>query len=472
LSVRTADVIICGAGLAGISAGYHLAVRHGTGRILLVDEGPPLALTSDKSSEGYRNWWPGFGCAPGAAEPLPASSAMVRLVDRSIDILEALARDNGNAFHMNRRGYLYVTADPARAAAMRSEAEQISALGAGPLRCYPGDATSEASYRPAPSEDFEDQPTGADFIADPALLREHFPYLAGHTVAALHVRRAGWLSAQQLGMYLLEQARAHGVELVRARVTGVRVTGGRVAAVHLAGAGGDEIVATRCLVNAAGPLCREVGRLVGVELPVFAELHAKVAFNDSLGALPREAPLTIWADSQHLAWRAEEAEAWAESPDTAWLLKEFPPGVHGRPEGGPGSRTVLLLWAYHTPPVEATWPPAFDPLYAELTLRGMATMVPALRPYVDRLPRVWIDGGYYLKTRENRPLIGPLPVGGAHFIGALSGFGVMACCAAGELLALHVAGDTLPEYAPAFTLERYADPAYLDAIEHLDDGQL
>ena len=31
-----------------------------------------------------------------------------------------------------------------------------------------------------------------------------------------------------------------------------------------------------------------------------------------------------------------------------------------------------------------------------------------------------IDGGYYCKTQENRPLVGPLPVAGAYMIGALS----------------------------------------------------
>ena len=36
----------------------------------------------------------------------------------------------------------------------------------------------------------------------------------------------------------------------------------------------------------------------------------------------------------------------------------------------------------------------------------------------------------------------------------------MAACAGGELLATHIAGTTLPTYAPAFLLARYDDPAY------------
>src|SRR5512143_619614 len=106
----TAEIVICGAGLAGASAAYHLAVREGIRDILIVDQGAPLSLTSDKSTECYRNWWPGLpGSGPGFESAYGA--AMVRLVDRSIDIMEALARESGNVFHLNRRGYLYLTGD-------------------------------------------------------------------------------------------------------------------------------------------------------------------------------------------------------------------------------------------------------------------------------------------------------------------------------------------------------------------------
>jgi glycine/D-amino acid oxidase-like deaminating enzyme len=121
---------------------------------------------------------------------------------------------------------------------------------------------------------------------------------------------------------------------------------------------------------------------------------------------------------------------------------------------------ALMLWAYDTPPVAPTFPPAFDPMYAEVTLRGLTAMLPGLAAYRDRASRPIIDGGYYCKTRENRPLIGPLPVTGAYVIAAMSGFGIMAGCGAGDLLAAHVTGSPLPSYAPAFALERYEDPAY------------
>jgi glycine/D-amino acid oxidase-like deaminating enzyme len=84
-----------------------------------------------------------------------------------------------------------------------------------------------------------------------------------------------------------------------------------------------------------------------------------------------------------------------------------------------------------------------------------------------------VDGGYYTKTRENRPLIGPLPIEGAYIIGGLSGFGIMAACGAGELLAASIAGNDLPPHAAAFSLARYEDPEYRKLLENWGEtGQL
>ena len=163
----------------------------------------------------------------------------------------------------------------------------------------------------------------------------------------------------------------------------------------------------------------------------------------------------------------------AASEEDKMLLGEFPPGVHARPEGSPGSQTLLILWTYDADSIEPVWPIPFDPRYPEIALRGLATMIPGLKAYFGRTPKPVVDGGYYTKTRENRPLIGPLPVEGAYVIGALSGFGLMAAGASGELLAAHLTGGDLPHYAPAFALERYEDLAYRKLLDNWGaSGQL
>ncbi|MCW5865520.1 MAG: FAD-binding oxidoreductase [Anaerolineae bacterium] len=461
MTPTTADIVICGAGIAGISAAYHLAARHGIGDILLVEEGAPLMLTSDKSTEAYRNWWPGPG------------DAMVRFMNRSIDLLEELAGLSGNVFHLNRRGYVFLTADPARAEGYRRSAEASSALGAGELRVHRGQPT-DPPFPPAVAEGYAPELGGADLVLDPALIRRRFPFVTPDAVAMLHPRRCGWLSAQQLGMWLLDEARARGVRLVNGRVTAVDTTGGRVRGVTIRTAGGEQRIATGGFVNAAGPLVGEVGRLLGVDLPVFNELHGKVAINDPLGIVPRDAPLLIWSDPVTLPWADEEREALAADDETRWLTEPFPAGVHFRPEGGAGARTLLLLWTYDVKPAPAVWPTTFEPEYAEIVVRGLARMVPGLAAYAGNFGRPIVDGGYYCKTQENRPLIGPLPVDGAYILGALSGYGIMASQAGADLLAAYIAGSTRPGYAPAFALSRYDDPAYRALLAAWDPttGQL
>lgn len=450
-------ILICGAGIAGISVAYHLAVRHGMREIILVDELPPLSLTSDKSTECYRNWWPGPG------------DAMVSLMNRSIDLLEELAQSNNNAFHLNRRGYVYLTANQAKIPDMISAANESSGLGAGPLRIHQG-LPGDPAYLPFDPIAFADQPIGADLLLDSGLIHNHFPYLSENVVAALHVRRAGWFSAQQLGTYLLDQARAYGVKLIRARLTGVDVKAGQVFNIHLDD--GRQIEVQK-FINAAGPFLNNISQMLGIELPVYCELHYKVGFKDQLGAIPRDAPLLIWVDPQTLSWSPEERQLLSSEDHSRWLLNELPSGVHTRPEGPADSPIILILWEYHTMVVEPVWPPPLDWDYPEISLRGLATMIPGLQVYVGKSPRPALDGGYYTRTRENRPLIGPLPVEGTYVIGALSGYGLMASLAAGELLAAHIAGTALPPYASAFLLTRYADESYQQLLTNWgSSGQL
>ncbi|NJN54626.1 MAG: FAD-binding oxidoreductase [Anaerolineae bacterium] len=457
----SADIVICGAGISGISAAYYLAVKHGLKNVILVDEREPLTFTSDKSTECYRNWWPGPG------------DEMVRYMNRSIDLLEQLADESDNFFGLNRRGYVFLTGDTEKAKEMQAFAQEASDLGAGELRIHRG-LPDDPPYIPHHAEGYKNMPAGADLILDPALIQHTFPFITDQAIAMLHPRRCGWFSAQQLGMYLLQQAKEHGVQLWPGQLTDVVVAEGRVTAVnvHLTN-GGPTTIHTSRFLNAAGPLIGQVAQKMGVELPIFNELHAKISIRDELGIIPRDVPLMIWEDPVHLLWSDEERTELAADPELSWLLKQFPAGVHFRPEGAGDSPMLLILWTYDLEAKEVVWPPQFDPDYPEIVLRGLARMVPGLAPAIGRA-RPWVDGGYYCKTRENRPLIGPLPVEGAYLFGAVSGYGIMASQAGGELIAAHIMGSALPGYAPAFLLSRYDDPAYQQLLANWDatSGQL
>lgn len=449
------DAVVCGAGIAGIAAAYALADA-GLRKVLIVDPGPPLSLTSDKSTECYRNWWPGPG------------DAMVSLMNRSIDLMEGHARASDNRFLLDRRGYLFVSARPEMIETFEAQALEAQSLGAGPLRRI----GSPSDYCPAAPQGFESPLDGADLMTDPELIRTHFPYVSADAVAVLHARRCGSLSAQQLGMYLLEEARNKGVSLATAEFLGAGTAAGRVSEVRLRIDGAERSVQTDTVVIATGPYLKSSAAKLGADLPVVVERHIKISLPDALGAMPRTAPLTIWTDPIDLPWSADEREALAQSEETQSLLRTFPGGVHGRPVGS--GDQVLMYWTYDCEEAETPeFPLEWDPYLPEITLRGMAVLVPGLEAYFDPMPKPYVDGGYYTKTPENRPLIGPLDLAGAYVCSAFSGFGIMASCASGELLAQHVTGGALPAYAAAFEPARYRDPAYRALLEDWDSsGQL
>ena len=400
---QTAEIVIAGAGMAGIAAAHEFAVRARAGRVVLVDPRDPLSLTSSKGTEAYRNYWPG------------PDEAMVRFMNRSIDLLDALDRDSEHAFELNRRGYVFLTADPV-------EAER--------LRGHDG--------------------PGAQFLDDRRAIRARYPCVTDRVVAMLHVRRAGFMNAMTLGHWLLARARAHGADWVRDEVTSLVVDNGRFVAVRLAS--GARIDA-RAFVLAVGPLLPEWTARLEIRVPIANELHGKIAFEDEAGVVPRDAPLMIWNDAVGLPWGT------------------FPAGVHLRPRG---HQSILGIWTYDARVGPATFPPAFDPGYADIVLGGLAAMIPGLAIYSGRGREAIVDGGYYCKTPDNRPLIGPTAIEGVYLLGALSGFGIMGSQAAADLLAAHLLEQPLPDYAGAFHPARFEDPAYQSVLAQLGpaSGQL
>lgn len=438
------DVAVIGAGNVGIAVAYYL-LRHQAVRVVLIDAGAPMALTSAQSGENYRNWWP--------------HPVMRAFTDHAIDLMEEIARVSENRLNMTRRGYALATRRERPQDLIAELYRGYGETAGDRIRFH--ETGGRSGYRPALSQDWEDAPDGVDVLMDRALIREHFPSYAPDIATVLHIRRAGDISGQQMGAWMLEAIRAAGGRLRRARLTAVEGTAPFVLRLESADGVASTLQADR-LVNAAGPFFAEIGAMLGEALPVSCVYQQKIAFADREGAIPRAMPFSIDLDGQTLSWTDEERELLASEPATASLLRPMPGAVHCRPDGGNRGTWLKMGWAYNKTPSDPHTVPPIEPNFPDIVLRGASRLNPSLAVYIGRLPRGTRHyGGYYTMTPENWPLIGPMRTQGTFMAGALSGFGTMGATATGELCAACMEGAALPAYADYFTLQRYEDTALM-----------
>src|SRR5262249_22753837 len=139
-------------------------------------------------------------------------------------------------------------------------------------------------YRPAVSSDWSAAPDGVDVLVGRTLIAAQFGSLAPDIATAVHIRRAGDISGQQLGQLMLEAMREAGVRLVRAALIGVE-KGSRFM-LHLDGTNGAQMLQADRVVNAAGPFFGRVAQMLGEDLPVDCVFQQKLAFEDREGAIP------------------------------------------------------------------------------------------------------------------------------------------------------------------------------------------
>jgi glycine/D-amino acid oxidase-like deaminating enzyme len=463
----TADAVVIGAGLVGLSTATHLQ-RAGLKSVKLIDPRYPGTFTSNRSTECFRAWWP--------------NETMMSFVRHSIQLLDQLETASKNSFHMSQRGYLFYTTDEKKIPAMLASAQVASDAGSGALRTH----HKLGTYVPQGGKNID----GLDIITDPQLIRSYFPYLPQDAKYAQHVRRCGFVDTQKLADLLLKEFRLAGGQFISGECQAIQYGSDKaVESVLVRNIRAKEAsppltkISTPNVVIAAGPYSPLISAAAGVKLPLRNEIHAKVIIDDVKGHVPRDAPLILLNDEVNFPLTAAERAFLSKSKDGAFMTKQMAPGVHFRPFGF--TQKVYGIWTYESDTEESSEPlehPHVNPYYGEAVLRGMAQVLPGLREYFRDLskpnqknPHIEaVKAGYYTKAPDNRPLIGPLGPKGLWGACGLSGYGIMGAQAAGHLAAYHVSGSSAPapSYSKAFLLSRFSDPTYVAAIANAPSGQL
>jgi glycine/D-amino acid oxidase-like deaminating enzyme len=458
------DVAIIGTGSVGIAVAYYLVRDHGVRRIALIDPLPPMSLTSAQSGENYRNWWP--------------HRVMTAFTDHSIDLMERLDEASGGRLNMTRGGYALVS---------RRERPQdmIDALHLGyadsPGQIRLRESGSDTDYTAPRRTPWQGSPSGVDVLLDRALIRRTFPAFAQDIATVIHIRRAGSISAQQMGSLMLEAIREAGGTLIRGEVKSIKPGSPFTLEIATPASGSTTSSTTHLhadrIVNAAGPGLQAVASMLGEDLQVECVFQQKIAFPDTLQAVARHQPFAIDLDGQTLPWSDEDRALLAADPATRKLTEPMKGGIHCRPDGPVDGNWIKLGWAYNETPSDPHADPLgtalIDPQFPDSLIRATSRLQPALAAYIGKLPRGMRHyGGFYTQTTENWPLIGPMATPGAFVAGALSGYGSMGACASGSLCAAWVMGHPVPAFARPLAPARRQDTALMAELAGLAKGTL
>lgn len=274
--MRTASLVIIGAGVIGASVAYHLA-RRGWREILVVDRshGPGQGSTG-KATGGFRAQY--------------ATPINVRLSLLSRDKLRCFTEETGGNAGYLPAGYLWLASTASelevlRAARRVQHQEGLTeAVEVGPEEI--------ARLNPAVALD---QVIGGAFCPSDGFIRP-LGIVEGYLTAA-----------QKLGVELEWQVEVTGLR---------RGQGNRITVVETS----RGPVSPGAVVNAAGPWAAQVAQWTGLDLPV-APLRRQVAATAPTDLLPDNMPMTIFTtDGFHL--RVREGRI---------LLLWPTPGVPGRP---------------------------------------------------------------------------------------------------------------------------------------------
>lgn len=444
-TVKT-DVLIVGAGSIGVSIAYYLKKFNPDLQVTLVDQGSPLSFTSAQSGENFRNWWP---------HPI-----MKNFMDRSITLMEGISADTKNRIQLSHRGYLLAT----REATPQSYLDNFNDIYTNPdaIRHH----SNIESYRNSLNSTNTENQDGVDIIDSANVIAKQFPRFDPEIRTIFHIRRGGMLSAQQLGTFMLENFKQSNGQTLQGQL--VAIDRDKKFTAHVKNNQNNIRVHANIVVNAAGPYSKAVSGMLSSSLPVVNTLQQKIAFQDSAAAVDRAMPFAIDLDEQNIAWTDAERETMASAPELNHLLQTLPGSIHCRPEGGTNSTWIKLGWAFNASVTNPVRNPTFDEFFPEIVVRGAARLNPALATYLNGFPGTLSHyGGYYTMTEENWPLIGASEIPGFYLATAMSGFGTMAACATGELLALQITGRELPDYAEGLSPDRYQNAVLMAEIEAL-----
>jgi glycine/D-amino acid oxidase-like deaminating enzyme len=266
----------------------------------------------------------------------------------------------------------------------------------------------------------------AEFIDDPNLLVEHLPDLSPEgVVGGAWTADDGYNNPTAASIIYTRRARRNGARiLTHARVNKIVMEHGKVAGVETSKGNFDLDV----VINAAGPWSNEIGKMVGLDLPLF---HTKA----EVFILQPDKPL-----------------------DYSFPILKFPTW-YARSEG----RSVFLCKSHMAMeaenPIEAgVWDPdeltmtgGTEEYFFDFITERLSESIPRLLD--AQLVNDWL--GYRSVTRDKLPIVGESGVSGFLLATGMSGNGVILAPDTGRILTKYILEGETDPLLETFRLERF-----------------
>ncbi len=348
---KTADIVIVGGGCVGASVAYHLAQR-GVPNVVLLEREKFLGMGSTRA-------------AAGGVRYQFSTRVNILLSRYALDIIQRFEELCGVSAGYNPIGYLFLLSQPGEIAAFKRNLALQHALGVTDARWVEPAEIAHLS----PCLNLRDIVGGTfcprDGLADPNTLTQTF--------------------AQQA-------ARAGARIETDVTVTAIRRAQGRIAAVVT----NRGEIATRTVVCCAGAWSAEIGRMLGIAIPI-VPMRRQYFVTTPIPEIPRQHPFTV----------------------------EFTSSFYFHPEGP----AVLVGMSNHreTPGLKF----AVDEEFREQTLAHAVYRLPVLADAQIAHEVV----GMYEVTPDAHPILSAVKSAPGFYIGAgFSGHGFMHAPAAGKVL--------------------------------------
>jgi sarcosine oxidase subunit beta len=365
------DAVVIGGGIVGTATAFWLS-KTGLDVVLVEMRDGLSTLTTPASAECFRAQF---------TEP-----AMAALAIPSIEMFEHFDDVIGIPDYnisIKQQGYLFLTDNAETVDDLKENVAQQHKLGV----------------------------TDSEFLEREEILKR-FPFVSPSVLAATFRQRDGWLSCHETTQGFAKgcdarfflNTKASGIQTDQKGVCGVETDRG--------------ILRTRTVVNAAGPFAAEVGRMVGVDLPLEPVRRQKVYIKTSV-AIPSDAPFTVDVNNN----------------------------CYWRPEAG----GVIIGWVDVDEPVSqpAERVPT-DWEFPALTLDKVKRLTPFFEEIEKtvRQPDMDTSAGYYMYTPDDQPLIGPVPEVAGFYVNCGYWAGVMLSPQAGKWVSDLVTGEMDPKENP------------------------